>query len=272
MCYKHNCFSHFSKFIRKLKKKVKFVASFQDNVYILPMTASLVFIPCHMGSAAVFKHQITHFEELYPIHVADIFSHDSIESMAEAALKAVSGKIIPIGLSMGGYVAMEMAHLASDRLAGLVIMDSNPYSEDENRRHARLAERDLIDRGRYSGLTRAGVRRMISAKSFQNEALIQEIIDIVREPSRDIFETQVNAIIARRDYVSTLKNLSCSALILCGSEDIVTPPRLHHDMANLISQSKLIEILDAGHLITMETPDQVTAHLSDYINQVIYQA
>ena len=97
------------------------------------MDITLVFIPCHMGSATVFKEQIAHLETRYPVHVADTFSHDTIQGMAEAALSHVSGQIIPIGLSMGGYVSMEMAHLAPQRLSGLVIMDSNPYAESEHR-------------------------------------------------------------------------------------------------------------------------------------------
>lgn len=236
------------------------------------MDLSLVFIPCHMGSATVFEDQIAHFETHYPIHVADTFSHNTIQGMAEAALSRVSGQIIPIGLSMGGYVAMEMAHLAPKRLSGLVIMDSNPYAESEQRRQQRLAEHDLIHSGRYAGLTRAGVKQMISEDNFKNANLVEQIMAMVKQAGQAIYEAQMKAIIGRQDYMATLEKLLCPSLILYGSEDSVTPPKWHHDMASIIPQANLIEIPNAGHLITMEAPDQVTAHLNQFLDSIKYQA
>lgn len=253
-------------------ENVKFVASSKDNGYIELMNATLVFIPCHMGSATVFKDQIAHFEKHYPVHVADTMSHNSINGMAEAVLDAVSGTVIPIGLSMGGYVAMEMLYQAGKRLAALVIMDSNPYAESETRRKKRLAEHDLINQGRYVGMTRAGVRRMISETHMQDAALVERIITMAREPGQIIYEAQMHAIINRRDYAATLGACPCPALIMYGSEDKVTPARWHHDMQNMIPQARLIELPDTGHLITMEKPQQVNQHLDDFLIELKYQA
>lgn len=234
------------------------------------MNATLVFIPCHMGSATVFKDQIANFENHYPIYVADTFSHQSISDMAKTALDAVSGAIIPIGLSMGGYVAMEMNYQAAHRLSGLVIMDSNPYAESEQRRNERLAEHDLIHRGRYTGMTRAGVKRMISRTSMENTDLVDQIIAMAKAPGQAIYEAQMRAIIERRDYVATIKTCPCSALILYGAEDQVTPPEYHHDMSHMFPSSQLIEIPDAGHLISMEKPDEVNQHLQAYLEGIKY--
>ena len=225
-----------------------------------------------MGSATVFKDQIAHFEKQYPVHVADTMSHNSINGMAEAALGAVSGAVIPIGLSMGGYVAMEMLYLAAKRLAGLVIMDSNPHAESETRRKKRLAEHDLINHGRYVGMTRAGVRQMISETHMQNADLVERIITMAKEPGQHIYETQMHAIINRRDYAAALSACPCPALIMYGSEDKVTPPTLHHDMQNMIPRARLIELPDTGHLITMEEPQQVIKHLDVFLTEIKYQA
>ncbi len=235
------------------------------------MNATLVFIPCHMGSATVFKDQIAIFEKHYPIHVADTFSHQKIPDMAKTALDAVSGAIIPIGLSMGGYIAMEMVYQAAHRLMGLVIMDSNPYAESDQRRKERLAEYDLINRGRYAGMTRAGVKRMISQYSMKNTTLVDQIIAMAKAPGQAIYEAQMKAIIERRDYVATIKTCPCPTLILYGAEDQVTPPQLHYDMSDMFPSSHLIEIPDAGHLITMEKPDEVNQHLQAYLEGLKYQ-
>ena len=39
-------------------------------------------------------------------YIADTTRHDSIHDMAQAALDLCEGPLVPIGLSMGGYVAL----------------------------------------------------------------------------------------------------------------------------------------------------------------------
>ena len=44
--------------------------------------------------------------------IGDTRQHDSINAMAQLALDQCTGALLPVGLSMGGYVALEMARLA----------------------------------------------------------------------------------------------------------------------------------------------------------------
>jgi pimeloyl-ACP methyl ester carboxylesterase len=57
--------------------------------------------------------------------LADTTTHDSITAMAAAALALADGPIVPIGLSMGGYVAQEMARQAPDRVVGMALLSTN---------------------------------------------------------------------------------------------------------------------------------------------------
>jgi pimeloyl-ACP methyl ester carboxylesterase len=47
--------------------------------------------------------------------------------------------------------------------------------------------------------------------------------------------------------------------VLCGRQDILTPPALHEEISALIPGSRLELIDDSGHLSTMEQPAAVTA-------------
>ena len=53
---------------------------------------------------------------------ANTRQHDSITGMAEAALAQTSGQLVPIGLSMGGYVALEMARLSPTRISAMALI------------------------------------------------------------------------------------------------------------------------------------------------------
>lgn len=50
--------------------------------------------------------------------IADLSAADSIETMATAVLSQFDGPILPVGHSMGGRVAMEIARQAADRWSG----------------------------------------------------------------------------------------------------------------------------------------------------------
>ena len=232
------------------------------------MQITLIFIPCHMGTATVFRDQIRHFETCYKYHIADTFTHDSLSDMAQEALANTHGNIVPIGLSMGGYIALEMVKLAPQRISGLVIMDSNAHSESSERQSQRLAEKALLERGRYQGLTKAGARKMLSAQSFQNTALVSRVIAMAKEPGFAVYEAQQKAIIARPDHSDTLARLHCPALFMVGEEDKITPPTHHREMAKITPKSEYVEIAGAGHLITMEKPDVVNTHLDQFLKSL----
>ena len=65
---------------------------------------------------------------------ADTRHHGTITGMAEAALAQVSGQLVPIGLSMGGYVALEMARLAPARISAMALFSTNCRQDNDAQR------------------------------------------------------------------------------------------------------------------------------------------
>jgi 3-oxoadipate enol-lactonase len=48
--------------------------------------------------------------------------------------------------------------------------------------------------------------------------------------------------------------IQCPTLILCGSEDRITPPSLSEELKERIPHAALVEISGAGHLSNLEQP------------------
>ena len=59
----------------------------------------------------------------------------------------------------------------------------------------------------------------------------------------------------------SLRRVTCPALILCGRHDRLCPVERHEAMKQMMPHARLCIIEDAGHLPTIETPDQVTLAL-----------
>jgi pimeloyl-ACP methyl ester carboxylesterase len=53
--------------------------------------------------------------------------------------------------------------------------------------------------------------------------------------------------------------------VLCGREDGWSPLSRHEQMARLIPGARLVAVADAGHMVTMERPAEVTRALADWL-------
>ena len=74
--------------------------------------------------------------------------------MAQAALNQCTGPIVPIGLSMGGYVALEMARIAPQRMAGMALLNSDAGRDNKNQRNERQSEIKFANVPGFQGITR----------------------------------------------------------------------------------------------------------------------
>jgi 3-oxoadipate enol-lactonase len=54
-------------------------------------------------------------------------------------------------------------------------------------------------------------------------------------------------------------------LVLCGSDDKVTPPALSHELERLIDGARYVEIDRAGHLSNLERPEDFNRAVEEFI-------
>ena len=77
----------------------------------------------------------------------------------------------------------------------------------------------------------------------------------------EVFVRQSRALAARPDQQETLRAWRGPTLILMGAEDRLCPRDRHELMHALIHGSRLAIIEHAGHLPTLERPEETTAEL-----------
>ncbi len=231
------------------------------------MTISVtpIFIPGLILTRDIFAPQIDRLANSAAAKTADTLGRDSITAMAEAALALADGPLVPVGISMGGYIAMEMARLAPQRLAGIALFNTQHRADPPERRKQREATIDMAQSDRFRGVTRHLLKSFLSPTAMEDETLVARVIAMAEEVGRENFVLQQRAILGRRNQSDTLGALTVPALVLGGGLDTLTPPQASRDMAELIPNAELVIMEEIGHLSTIEAPDEVTDILNSYL-------
>lgn len=221
------------------------------------MGETLILIPGLACTARLFEPQISALSTDRRVVVADHTQGDSIGSIAEQLLTAAPERFALAGLSMGGYVAMEVIRQAPERVSRLALLDTTVRPDTPEARQNRERQIALAEAGRFEDTFMILWPRLVHP-DHQADMNLQEIVfGMMREIGPEVFIRQQRAIMGRSDSRPLLAGIEIPTLILAGEGDAITPPEVAREMADLIEWSSLSLIPDAGHLSTLEQPEAV---------------
>ena len=225
----------------------------------------VVMIPGMMCDERIFAHQIEELGTDTEVYIADISKYSSIQELASDVLENSPPKFFLVGHSMGGIVAMEMCSQEPDRIEKLVIMDSNHKSELEETKLKREPQiRDVIS-GNLAQVMKEEMKPNYLADSYKQKDILNTCMEMALTLGPEVFVRQSRALQDRDDQQSTLKDLNIPVLIMCGAEDKLCSLERHELMHNIINDSKLEVVMDAGHMPTLEQPQKTTEVIKSWL-------
>jgi pimeloyl-ACP methyl ester carboxylesterase len=191
----------------------------------------------------------------------------SISDMAARALKSHEGPLVPVGFSMGGIIALEMARMAMDRLVGLVLIDTTARAD--LRGSERLRQQEAVRAGHLERVVREELKpNYLASCNSDNLTMLALLRTMALDLGPDVFIAQSEALRTRADLSPVLPQLSMPVLLACGEEDRLCPPTLQQTLADEIPKSKPIVFAKAGHLLPLEQPNLLASALSSYFTSL----
>ena len=182
-------------------------------------------------------------------------------------LKMESAMIV--GLSMGGYVALEFIHLFRARVQALVLAGARAQAADEAEKRSREEQAQRVLAEGMGFAVDSILQNLLASQTFVDK---HDVIERVREmilgtDPRGAAAAQ-RGMALRRDFADNLHEIDVPTLIIAGREDGVRKPEdaefLHHRIPN--SQLEIID--DAGHLMNMEEPEAFNETLWRFLERV----
>ncbi len=190
-------------------------------------------------------------------HVADVAALLDRLRVERAAL---------VGLSMGGYIAMNFVARYPDRVWALALADTRPQADTPEGRQARVQSANLVMDQGLDPFVEAQIPRMFA------EATIRDRQDLVDWYRRVVGSGRPSAVAAaqlglaeRPDTTAVLAGVRCPVLVVVGEQDAITPPADARLMADLIPGARLEIIPGVGHLANLEAPERFNAALRTFL-------
>lgn len=194
----------------------------------------------------------------------------SLDHMANDIIALMDHLAIPSaaigGLSMGGYVAMNLLRRHPTRVDALVLVDTKATADPPAAAQGRLAmAEDLQVVG--TGILRERVLPALVGPTTRDHrpevmARVERWIDEV--PATTAVWAQ-RAMAARPDSLAVLGAFAGPALVVWGDEDVLSTRSDHEAMVDALRQSSRdvtrVQIPGCGHLSAVECPDAVSSAL-----------
>lgn len=191
--------------------------------------------------------------------------HTTRDDYAAAILSAMSelgiGRAHVCGLSLGGVVAIAMHYAAPERLASLILADTFAEHPDG----PGIYERSI--RGSNDLRAMAETRVDILLAQPADPAVRAEVVETMSRIPSDAYRIGARAVWLA-DQRQRASDIRVPALVLCGTEDRVTPPSLSHALSRLIPGAEYDQIAGAGHLSNLERPDAFNAIVGAFVGGV----
>jgi pimeloyl-ACP methyl ester carboxylesterase len=224
-------------------------------------------------------------------------AHATIDQLG-ADLRAVldarvpSGRLVLIGHSMGGMTVLALAdacpELFADRVDGVALISTSTgkltyltlgvpaglarVGDPAVRLALRGVRRqsNLIERGRARVTDAAWLfTKRLAFGPHADPALVEFMTQMIGATPVDVI-ADFFPTLTSHDKLSALDVLvDLPVVIVCGEDDLITPPAHSRAMADLLPKATLVLVPEAGHQVLMERPELVSAPLLRLVEDAV---
>jgi len=170
-----------------------------------------------------------------------------------------------VGLSMGGYIALELAAQEPALLSRLVLADTRAGADTKEgaagrERFAARAEKDGV-----GWIADEMLPKLLHPDPEPDIA--REVASLIARATPAGVAAAQRAMAARADHGPTLEKLQLPVLVLVGGEDVLTPPAESVRMVERLPRGRLELLPGAGHLSNLEEEDLFNRALVSFVTE-----
>ncbi len=227
-----------------------------------------ILVPPLLCSPQVYSPVLDTVWSFGAVTVADTRRDTTLAGMAARLLRDAPERFTLIGVSMGGYVALEVMRQAPERVEGLALVSTSARADTPEQRDARTRQSALVRAGQFDALVDAAFRGVVAERNETDTRLKDVWRAMAEAVGQDAFLQQQDAVMQRRDSRDLLPAIHCPTVVLHGAEDRLIPPADGREVAEMIPGAEFRMIERAGHFLLLEEPASADAALHAFLSTV----
>lgn len=186
---------------------------------------------------------------------ADVVGVAALTERVAGMLESAPGVLC--GSSLGGHLALRVAHAFPERVRGLILCGASGVEE--------APEPALLPRRPDRAFVAAQMRRIFHDPAHVTEDAITERLALIATPERVARLIRIARAFRQDDLRARLPEITAPTLLLWGDQDQITPPSAARTLAAALPDARLVLLPDCGHAPMIERPDAFVAATAAFV-------
>lgn len=172
------------------------------------------------------------------------------------------------GISMGGYVALNLFRLFPKKFSFLILCDTNSTADSEEIRNNRFRLIEKIEKNGMKAVSDSILEKLLSEHTLKNnKSLVEKIHNQILNADKLGTIAALKGMAKRMDHTFILNKINLPTLLIFGEDDKITDLKTAEKLNNQIPNSKIKIIKNCGHLSNLEKPTEFNIALAEFLNE-----
>jgi len=170
------------------------------------------------------------------------------------------------GFSMGGLIAQAYGAKYSDSLSGLIILNAVYDRTDAEKAIVRARYKAMEEGGVESALASANDRWFTADERKHQASTVNDILGWIKHGTF-AEKRKAHRVFSQGDeeVTGTLGGIRCPTLVMTGSDDAGSKPRMAHDIAAAIDGAECAILEGQRHMMTVMDAERVNARILRFL-------
>jgi len=178
-------------------------------------------------------------------------------------------KIVLVGHSLGGYVALSFTELFPENVAGICLFHSTAFEDTPEKKENRNKTIEYVKKHGVEAFCNPFVPGLFFHKRrtlLQND--IEKVLEIAKKTPLSVAVDTTLAMRDRKDQTTLLQNLKIPVGFIVGKEDSAVPLEKSLAQCHLAAESHVLFLAETGHMGMFEREKECALYLKRFCESI----
>lgn len=245
---------------------------------------AVVFVHGYPFAAEQWQPQIDTFSGVHRCVAPDLYGFggsDCLPGKGDYSIAAYADQVAGVvdilgldsvvlaGLSMGGYIALNLAARRPGWLRALVLADTRSEADTPEGAQRRSDQQVFLSGNGDPGTLADGLLgTIIGERTPGRDEVCARVRQMMLTSDRKAWVGALEAMRTRPDVTGTLGDIGVPTLVVVGEDDKLTPPPVAEGLTGAIKGAQLQIIPAAGHVSNLENPSAFNGVLGAFLERL----